>query len=147
MLERGSWPANDHEIAMEESTLQALGYDGTLGQEVKFSVYVPITETKQKSIEQSLVLCGVIRNYSNCWLLEQNMSQRPIVGAVVTEQAARQVQELAAQAVAARSKEEAAGILGSEVPQYFVAAKEGDRGKVGRVDQPVFAAHPWGRRG
>lgn len=121
-LDSGSFPSQDHEIAMEADTLSSLGYDYTLGQQITFSVEIPYKDTPV-TIEKSYVLCGVIHEYSNLWVLKRNQDNRLPVSAVVTEQAAQQVLEEAKECITTEENR----ALVSAVPQYFISVAGANR--------------------
>lgn len=117
-LDDGTWPANANEIAMEADILGLLGYDYTLGQEITLQIAVPAGETPI-IVEQKFILCGVIREYTDLWVLNMNTTRQLLNGAVVTEEAANQVLE-AAQTMLG-------GPVSKPVPQYFIVTAEENR--------------------
>lgn len=125
-LDKGSWPSGPNEIAMEENTLYALGYDTTLGQEVELSITFPYSSERLHAVTQKFVLCGVLHGFSNLWTLNQNKEGRLLVSAVVTPDTAEAVQAVAKAAVSAQDAEQIAA-----VPQYFISSGSKTRGKLG----------------
>lgn len=106
-LEDGRWPQSESEIVMEGSLLNALGCDYTLGQQISLPVQLNSGET----VVQNYTLCGILREYTRIWALEQNRSMRPLVGAVVTPAAAEQLLDAAKQSTPQQLQ---------PIPQYFI---------------------------
>lgn len=67
-LTEGRLPRNADEIAMEYSTLVALGYEDSLGKEITLSI-LPSLEFKseEKASEHVYTLCGIIKDYQVNW--------------------------------------------------------------------------------
>lgn len=65
---RGRLPEKKEEIALEYSTLTALGYEGTVGEKVSLNI-VPTTEGQKEQSEtiRTYTLCGVIKDYQINW--------------------------------------------------------------------------------
>ena len=112
-LESGHFPVREDEIVLEADDLNALGLDYTLGQQITLSIQVPCGEQEVR-VEQTYTLCGVLREYSDIWFLNQNQSSQLLVSAVVTESAARQVLE-SARALCPDA---------FAIPQYFITVRE-----------------------
>ena len=121
-LDAGTFPASDDEIAMEADVLSALGCDYELGQEITLLIDVPYKD-QLIPVERSYILCGVIHEYSNLWVLNRNSDNRLLVSAVVTEAAAEAVLEDARECIAGPENRE----LDIPIPQYFLAVEESDR--------------------
>ena len=73
-------------------------------------------------MEQSYILCGVIHEYSNLWVLNRNTDNRLLVSAVVTEAAAEAVLEAAREWIAEPENR----ALVASIPQYFLTVAEAD---------------------
>lgn len=73
----GHMPENENEIVMEEDVLSALGYDYTLGQTI--DVRIMRDETGQDSWEGTVVLCGILKEYTSIW----STNGEALAGAVV----------------------------------------------------------------
>ena len=121
-LDEGAFPASDDEIAMEADALSALGCDYELGQEITLLIDVPYKD-QLIPVERSYILCGVIHEYSNLWLLNRNSDNRLLVSAVVTEAAAEAVLEAARECITGPENRK----LVIPIPQYFLAVEEADR--------------------
>ena len=121
-LDDGSFPTSDDEIAMEADTLGALGYDYELGQEITLLIDVPYKD-QLITVERSFILCGVIHEYSNLWVLNRNSNNRLLVSAVVTEAAAEEVLDAAKACITTPENRE----LVVSIPQYFLDVEEADR--------------------
>lgn len=121
-LDSGSFPKQDNEIAMEADVLNALGYDYTLGQEVTLSIGVPYND-QTIPVERTYVLCGVLHEYSNLWVLNRNADNRLLVSAVVTESAAESVLNAARECITTPSDR----LLVDSVPQYFLEVDQENR--------------------
>ena len=101
-LEDGHFPETETETAIEASTLSALGYDYTLGQEI--IVYlaqksqgqsVGAAEEPLPPVAETFTLCGVIREFSSLWCAGGRNEQQILVSAFVTPEAAESVAESA----------------------------------------------------
>lgn len=114
-LDAGSFPEKDNEIAMEADVLNALDYDYTLGQEITLTIHVPYKD-QTIPVERTYVLCGVLHEYSNLWVLNRNKDNRLLVSAVVTESAAESVLSAARERITTPSNR----LLVTSVPQYFL---------------------------
>lgn len=121
-LDAGAFPTSDNEIAMEADALGALGYDYELGQEITLTVQIPCGDTFL-FVDRSYTLCGIIHEYSNLWVMNRNSSNRLLVSAVVTENAAKEVLNTAKELLLMEEDRE----LISEIPQYFVSVAEETR--------------------
>ena len=121
-LDDGTFPTADDEIAMEADTLSALGYDYELGQEITLRISIPYKD-QQLPIERTYILCGVIHEYSNLWVLNRNSNNRLLVGAVVTDAAAEAVLDTAREYISNPENWK----LVAPLPQYFLAVEEADR--------------------
>lgn len=121
-LDSGNFPTSDNEIAMEADALGALGCDYELGQEITLLIHVPC-EDQLIPVEQSYILCGIIHEYSNLWVLNRNTDNRLLVSAVVTEAAAENVLETVKECITGPENRE----LVTSIPQYFLTVKEADR--------------------
>lgn len=121
-LDSGNLPKWDNEIALEADVLNALGYDYTLGQEVTVSIDVPYKD-KNISVQRTYVLCGVLHEYSNLWLLNRNKDSRLLVSAVVTESAAESVLNSARECITTPSNR----LLVDSVPQFFLEVEQENR--------------------
>lgn len=121
-LDEGTFPVSDREIAMEADTLGALGYDYVLGQEITLLIDVPYKD-QFITVERSYILCGIIHEYSDLWVLNRNSDQRLLVSGVVTQAAAEAVLDAAREAVS----DPANRTLVAPVPQFFLAVDEADR--------------------
>lgn len=117
-LDAGRFPETDTEIMMEADVLSALGYDYTLGQEIICLVQVPVGETTIP-VERIFTLCGILREYSDLWMLERNEENRKLVSAIVTPSAAEQVL-VEARACLEKENEN----LIACIPQYFISVAE-----------------------
>lgn len=121
-LDSGSFPEQNNEIALEADVLNALGYDYTLGQEITLSIDVPYKD-QTIPIERTYVLCGILHEYSNLWLLNRNKDNRLLVSAVVTESAGESVLNAARECITTPSNR----LLVDSVPQYFLEVEQEDR--------------------
>lgn len=121
-LDEGTFPTSDGEIAMEADVLSALGCDYELGQEITLRIEVPYQD-QLIPVERSYILCGVIHEYSNLWVLNRNSDHRLLVSAVVTEAAAEAVLEAAREWITGSENRE----LVTPIPQYFLTVEEADR--------------------
>lgn len=121
-LDSGSFPEQDNEIALEADVLNALGYDYTLGQEVTLSIDVPYKD-QTIPVERTYVLCGILHEYSNLWLLNRNKDNRLLVSAVVTGSAAESVLNSARECITTPSNR----LLVDSVPQYFLEVGQENR--------------------
>ncbi len=117
-LNAGRWPEADNEVAMEEDTLSALGYDYTLGQEVTIPIAVPSGE-ERINFSGTFVLCGIVREYTDLWVLNPNGAGRMLNGAIVTENCANQILKSAEASLLPEDIEQGAG-ANPPVFQYFV---------------------------
>ena len=121
-LDSGRLPEQEDEIALEEDLLNALGYDNTLGQEVTVSIQVPYKDQTIR-VERTYVLCGMIHEYSDLWLLNRNRNNRPVVSAVVTESAAESVLREARSCISNPPNR----LLVKPIPQYFLEVEQDSR--------------------
>ena len=121
-LDEGTFPRSEDEIAMKADVLSALGCDYELGQEITLRIDVPYQD-QLIPVEQSYILCGVIHEYSNLWVLNRNTDNRLLVSAVVTEAAAEAVLEAAREWIAEPENR----ALVASIPQYFLTVAEADR--------------------
>lgn len=133
-LNEGAFPVSDSEIAMEADLLSALGYDYTLGQDISFTVMIPLEGNSiPLTVKKTYTLCGVIQEYSDLWYLSHNENSIPLNSAVITDGAAA---ELIADAKKML-------LTGSEItvrqpiPQYFVSVSEENR----NLAENEFNAH------
>lgn len=113
-LQDGEFPKKENEIALEASVLSKLGKDYTIGQELTLTVLFDavsdgIITDEKLSAECSFTLCGVLREYSNLWLLSENKQMKPLCGALITEAAAAKLQNKAVEAAAERNAQAAEG--------------------------------------
>lgn len=118
-LNSGSWPEADNEIVMEEDTLGLLGYDYTLGQEITIPIAVPCGE-KHIHFSETFVLCGIIGEYTDLWVLNPNSEGRLLNGAIVTESRAEQLLKNA-EASLPQEYTEQGFEANPPIPQYFVS--------------------------
>lgn len=118
-LNSGHWPEADNEIVMEEDTLGLLGYDYTLGQEITIPVAVPCGE-KHIHFSETFVLCGIIGEYTDLWVLNPNSEGRLLNGAIVTENCADQLLKTA-QVSLPQEYIEQGFEPNPPIPQYFVS--------------------------
>jgi ABC-type antimicrobial peptide transport system permease subunit len=125
-LDSGHWPSAENEIAMEANTLTLLGYDTTLGQEIEISIAFNYSSERSYAITHTFVLCGVIHEFSNLWMLNQNQENRLLASAIVTQETAEALQATAKSAVSAQDAE---GIAAT--PQYFISVGSKTLGKLG----------------
>lgn len=96
----GRFPSSVGEIAIEADLLSALGYDYTLGQELRFTVSVPVGGYAGEdgalpvsipvSAERTYTLVGVLREYSDLWTHSGN---QPLPSAVITPEAAEELRQ------------------------------------------------------
>ena len=86
-LDQGRWPEADGEIAIEAATLRMLGYEEELGQTIQLPLEFPLENCTLKG-GGSYTVCGIIHSYTGLWFLDRNYDRRPLVGAVVTPEAA-----------------------------------------------------------
>lgn len=121
-LDSGTLPTANHEIAMEADVLSSLGYDYELGQEITLQIDIPYKD-QFIMVERNYILCGVIHEYSDLWVLNRNTDNRLLVSAVVTETAAEEVLEAARECITTPENRE----LVAQVPQYFLVVEEADR--------------------
>ena len=121
-LEEGTFPTSDDEIAMEADVLSALGYAYELGQEITLVIDVPYQD-QLIPVERSYILCGILHEYSNLWVLNRNADHRLLVSAVVTEAAAEAVLGAARECISNPENRE----LVIPIPQYFLTVEEADR--------------------
>ena len=117
-LNSGHWPETDNEIVMEEDTLGLLGYDYTLGQEITIPVDVPCGE-KHIHFSETFILCGIIGEYTDLWVLNPNSEGRLLNGAIVTENCADQLLKTA-QASLPQEYIEQGFEPNPPIPQYYV---------------------------
>lgn len=120
-LDQGTFPSSDSEIAMEMDSLSALGYDYTLGQEITFTVMLPLTNGQKTSIEKTYTLCGIIHEYTDLWYLQHNQNNAVLNSAVISNTAAA---ELIAEAGETLID---GGSVHRPVPQYFIYVSEENR--------------------
>lgn len=118
-LQQGRFPERADEIAMEADILSALGYDYELGQKITIPMEIPAVfpveeEENSAIIEKTYTLCGVIKEYTNLWCSDQ----RILVGAVLSEDAANEIQ------AEAETLYKAASLTGP-CYQYFFESAEG----------------------
>lgn len=121
-LDEGAFPTSDDEIAMEADALGALGYDYELGQEITLLIDVPYND-QLIPVERSFILCGIIHEYSNLWVLNRNSNNRLLISAMVTEAAAESVLEAARECITTPENRK----LVIPVPQYFLEVDDTDR--------------------
>ena len=87
VLEDGRFPEAEMEIAMAASTLSALGYDYTLGQEITVFIERPSNAQPEGPLPpepETFVLCGVIREFHSLWCIGARNEQQILVSAFVT---------------------------------------------------------------
>ncbi len=65
-LEEGEFPQTSGEIAIETSTISALGYNYQLGQEIEIDISVPFGDS-YVYITRTFTICGIINDYSSIW--------------------------------------------------------------------------------
>ena len=118
-LNSGHWPESDNEIVIEEDTLGLLGYDYTLGQEITIPIAVPCGE-KHIHFSETFVLCGIIGEYTDLWVLNSNSEGRMLNGAIVTENRAEQLLK-SAEASLPQEYSEQGFVANPAIPQYFVS--------------------------
>lgn len=124
-LNDGVWPTRSNEIAMEADILGLLGFDYTLGQKITLEIAVPCGEASIY-VEQTFILCGIIHEYTDLWVLNQNQNSILLNGAVVTEEAANHLLEMA-QFILEESGEKQIIKVDKAIPQYFVNVSEENR--------------------
>ena len=148
-LQDGRFPEDVNEIAMEADLLSALGYDYTIGQEINVTVNLPAfayikaddsDETQMQSItvpvEQSYILCGVIREYADLWVQgSSSFKQQPLNSAMIVPEAANSLLQSALEAAETLFEDINAAIEDSEVtsinvdtaaiPQYYFSVLPG----------------------
>lgn len=125
-LQDGRFPENADEIAMEADVLSVLGYNYELGQKISLMVSVPVYPLSGKEVnfipeilvEQEYTLCGVLKEYTDLWLLEN--SSQILEGAVITEAGAENLIRDAK----ILAKEKKVSLKGT-IPHYFFTLKEG----------------------
>ncbi len=110
-LESGRWPEYPGEIAMEESKLDMLKLDKTLGGTVEFTIYVPTNHRGlYVPVQRSFKLVGIIREYADGWNYlsggPRAASRTPASGAIITEQDAQSVYAEAGESVGQITYEE-----------------------------------------
>lgn len=131
-LDKGTFPSNESEIAMEEDTLNILGYDCTLGQEITVSVSIPLVngtaDLKSLSVEKTYTLCGIIHEYSDLWYLTQNKNKMTLNSAFVTDTAASELISEAEEMLEAMHTESEVISVRQPIPQYFISVSEENRG-------------------
>lgn len=118
-LDSGNFPERDDEIALEADVLNALGYDYTLGQEITLTIYVPYQD-QLIPVEHTYILCGILHEYSNLWVLKQNKNNCLLVSAVVTEGAGESILNAARECITTPSNR----ALVDSAPQYFLEVDE-----------------------
>lgn len=118
-LNAGRWPETDNEIVMEEDTLGLLGYDYTLGQEVTIPMMIPCGD-KKINYRGTFVLCGIVQEYTDLWVLNPNSSGRLLNGAIITESRAEQILK-EVEALLLPEDIEQGLTPNSPVPQYFIS--------------------------
>lgn len=118
-LDSGNFPEWDDEIALEADVLNALGYDYTLGQEITLTIYVPYQD-QLIPVEHTYILCGILHEYSNLWVLKQNKNNCLLVSAVVTEGAGESILNAARECITTPSNR----ALVDSAPQYFLEVDE-----------------------
>ena len=126
----GHFPKHAGEIAMEADVLSAMGYDYSIGQEITVWVNFPAGE-HTVSVQQSFTLCGVLREYSDLWVLKNNTQDRRLNGAMITEADAQKLLEAAEAEVREMQKTAAEAGKAPEIaldqvtPQYFFTVRQG----------------------
>lgn len=114
----GHWPEADNEIVLEEDTLGLLGYDYALGQEINIPLMIPCGE-KHILSSGTFVLCGIIKEYSDLWVLYPNSNNRLLIGAIVTENGGKHILEHAESLLTPEMLEQ--GVTANKpIPQFFV---------------------------
>ena len=128
-LQAGRWPEAPNEIVLEERALAALGYDDTLGQTLTLDFELHGESSSVSAFDVSYTLVGVLRNYTNLWILNQNNQARTLPGAILTQEGAERLQQIGLDTWANTpyAKE---GPLPTH-PLYLIEAPETDRGKLG----------------
>ena len=124
-LDKGRWPETEKEIVLEADVLNILGYDYTIGQEVSFLVFVPCG-TSAIPTRCTFTLCGIVQEYTDLWLLNNNQNGQRLHGAVVTEEGAKRVLSEAAARLTPEALEEGV-CIDTPVPQYFITVSQSDR--------------------
>lgn len=125
-VDQGRWPEAEGEIALEADLLSLMDYDYTLGQEITAMIAVPCGE-ESVLVQQTFTLCGIVHEFSNLWVLNENRDSRLLVSAIVTEETAERMLEAAAEAAA--GQELAAG-PDQAFPQYFLLLRSNDEGTI-----------------
>ncbi len=118
-LQIGRLPKKEDEIALETSALDTLGYDYTVGQFISLPLSFSAGE-EEVVLEKKYRLCGVIKEYTRLWSVNQSTLRMPLVGAVITKTAAEALYQDALSAGA-----ESGIIPDAAVPQYFFTVNEG----------------------
>ncbi len=103
-VESGKFPTKDNEIAIEADVLSSLGYSYELGQELTIWIMdKEAIERQERSMVlrdgsaladgdvtvKKFILCGVLREYTGLW--DTGALDVPLVGACVTEHAAKEI--------------------------------------------------------
>lgn len=117
-LDDGVWPVQNNEIALEADILGLLGYNYNLGQEITLQIAVPC-EDMSVYVEQTYILCGIIHEYTDLWVLNQNANAQLLNGAVVTEEAAKHLLEVARFQLEESMPEQILKVH-EPIPQYFI---------------------------
>lgn len=86
---RGRLPEKEDEIALEYSTLTALGYEGTVGEKISLNI-ISTTERQKEQPEtiHTYTLCGVIKDYQINWDI---CSYERFPTGILTEDGAKQI--------------------------------------------------------
>lgn len=121
-LQAGRFPIVSSEIAIEADVLSHLGYNYKIGQQITVPIQIPATlpDTMEDSfvtIERQYTLCGVIKEYTDLWIKDNNQQ---LNGALITEESAKRLQDYAA------AENPKAGIKNSVTSYFFTAVH--DRG-------------------
>ena len=82
-LDAGRFPEQDYEIAMEQDVLNGLGYTSDLNQDISLDILIPCG-TSVIPIQRTYRLCGILHEYTDLWLLNENKNQQLLVSAYVT---------------------------------------------------------------
>lgn len=121
-LDSGKFPEQNFEIVMEQNVLNSLGYNTVLGQEITLSVMVPYGD-QSIPVERTYTLCGVLHEYSDLWVLNQNRNGQLLISAVVTQADAEEVYRIVQEAPEADVQYH----LAEPIPQYFLDVLPEDR--------------------
>lgn len=98
-VQSGRLPEAAGEIAVEADALSALGYDYTVGQEIACTVEFE-KDGETIGVEQTFTLCGVLREYTDLWNVQNAREENCLNAAIVTEETAEALVQAAENAAA-----------------------------------------------